>query len=134
MINVAMYPVDVLKGLSGLWTVSCCCFSMYIVYVVFSCMIIDSHFSLKSAECRENFHKLEKFLLLYVVLVWLCIAIKTCSPSKYNWCSERNMAITVGLPIIVRYSIVADYDFVRVECCVPLMVVVVIGDLLSSGL
>ena len=44
------------------------------------------------------------------------------------------MAICYGLPIIVRYSIVADYDFVRVECCVPLMVVVVIGDLLSSGL
>ena len=131
---MAVYLVDVLKGLSGSWTVSCCRFSMDIVNVVFSCMIIDSHFSLRSAECRENFHNLEKKFLLYVVLVWPCIAIKTCSHFKYNWCSERNMAISYGLPIIVRYSIVADYDFGTVECCVPLMVVVVIGDLLSSGL
>ena len=72
MINVAVYLLDVLKGLSGSWTVLCCCFSMDIVNVVFSCMIIGSHFSLKSAECSENFHKLE-FFCLYMLCWCGCV-------------------------------------------------------------
>lgn len=62
VIVVAVYLVDVLKGILGSWTVPCCWFPMNIVNIVFIFMIIDSHFSQRCAECRENFHKMEKFV------------------------------------------------------------------------